>query len=788
MAVGRIKWFDIDRGFGYITLPEGEDIYVRYADVEGYGRELRSGDQVQFQIVSDTGGKRAVQVTVEVQTRLGYRRTSAPKSKQASLSSSVSSKTEQSQTRNRQYKKPLQRPPSDNYYLAQALLARESRAHDKARELFERAVEVTNKPGAFLAYAAMEKGLHQYDRAVAVLKRGISKFPNRGKLYEDYGNLEVRRGHLERASEIFREGLNHDFAHRILYRNLAIVLLQLGGLSNLEEAKACFEKARKVGVLEPNDQHYELLKLLVGHSRGPLAKEFLEKAGLSVNYLSSHSANTYAFDLFVQAKRPEYLESYDLSDEIPARCLFKANASYEDVESFIRDVQSMEVSRKINRDVLLLILQSSTSSLKDRLYGLLEKAGRNPIVVPIEEAEMRAGIETSDSEGVLKQILDQWLYRRNLYEERFPVSGRTFFGREQELTGLVRSIDSGSPVGLFGLRKVGKTSLLHKLKEKRPQDLVIYIDVQAVPEGVRETGYLYWDMAEQLRAELRRKYIDIARDIQFVLAGRHKNYVSIPDRQLLASAFDADLRSVRELMSSAGKTGRTLVLLDEVERMLPAANSDGFKGYADFFAYLRGISQQEGFLISIVTGANPDICEQPQWEGQDNPVFKFYQETFLPPLERRECNEMIQKLGRGMGITFQTKSLERIYSETGGHPFVTRQLCSRIVRHFTERPLLVDEAKVYAGIEEFLFHDSGTFKEILGRLERDFPQEKELLIFIAEGIDSEHELASLAKTGIHDALRHLVGYQLVQREQTSYKIKVHLLHTWIQRYWLNKEP
>jgi hypothetical protein len=296
-------------------------------------------------------------------------------------------------------------------------------------------------------------------------------------------------------------------------------------------------------------------------------------------------------------------------------------------------------------------------------------------------------------------------------------------------------------------------------------------------------------MANQLREEIAKKYPEIEKKISFMLGGKYQSYAAIPNPKTPAAHFDNDLRSTRIAFLESPKTAfiKVLVLIDEVEIILPTAGREGFKGYVDFFSYLRGTSQQEGFLISVVTGANPSICEEPQWEGRDNPVFEFYQQLFLPPLEKHECDEMIQKLGKGMGISYNPKSLQQIYLESGGHPFVARQLCSRIAQLFRERPLQVDMAKVKQGIQEFLFHDAAIFQDILGRLERDFPEEKELLLFIADGVNTETELSSLSKSATQESLRHLVGYQLVDREGTTYHIKMGLLFKWIRRYWLNRE-
>jgi len=410
--------------------------------------------------------------------------------------------------------------------------------------------------------------------------------------------------------------------------------------------------------------------------------------------------------------------------------------------------------------------------------------------VPLEDAELKTALEGAESEAVLKQILDGWLYRRDLYKWNFPVSGRKFFGREQELAELIRNVDSGNHVGIFGLRKVGKTSLLLQLKETRREDLVVHVDLQNIPAGIKDCAYVYWEIANQLEAELQKKYPQAAESVRFRLGGKYRSFAEIPNREMVAADFDSDLRFIHASISSFPGVAavKVLLLLDEIEKMLPISDkSEGFKGYVDFFGYLRGVSQQTGFLVSVVAAANPAICEEPQWEGRDNPVFKFYQEIFLPPFEKNECDEMIEKLGKGMGIAYNPSSLQKIYEETGGHPFVARQLCSRIASKFQERPLAVDDAKVDEAAKEFLFQDASTFQEILERLERDFPEEKDVLLFIAEGLNTEKELSSLFKSRVEDSLRHLVGYQLLERDGDKYRIKMGLLLKWIQRHWLHLE-
>jgi hypothetical protein len=223
--------------------------------------------------------------------------------------------------------------------------------------------------------------------------------------------------------------------------------------------------------------------------------------------------------------------------------------------------------------------------------------------------------------------------------------------------------------------------------------------------------------------------------------------------------------------------------------MLPVESHLGFDGYIEFFRYLRGLSQQDNNLVSVIAAANPAICEEAQWGGQDNPIFGFYHKIFLPPLERAECDEMISKLGQGMSVSYTPESLDLIYQNTGGHPFIARQLCSAIIRLFDTRPLLVDKTEVEKGIQEYIFSEAKVFQEIIERLDRDFPTEKEILAVLArtEGpvpfqvLRAQHDITD------EDALRHLVGYQLVERLGDTYQIKIGLLRRWLKEKWLDLE-
>jgi len=57
MAKGTVKWFNTDKGFGFITPEQGsEDVFVHISAVEAAGiRSLNEGDRVSYELAVDQG-------------------------------------------------------------------------------------------------------------------------------------------------------------------------------------------------------------------------------------------------------------------------------------------------------------------------------------------------------------------------------------------------------------------------------------------------------------------------------------------------------------------------------------------------------------------------------------------------------------------------------------------------------------------------------------------------------------------------------------------------------------
>jgi CspA family cold shock protein len=65
MPIGKVKWFNDSKGYGFIEYEGGKDVFVHFSALTGEGyRTLAEGASVEFEVVSDAKGPRADKVVV----------------------------------------------------------------------------------------------------------------------------------------------------------------------------------------------------------------------------------------------------------------------------------------------------------------------------------------------------------------------------------------------------------------------------------------------------------------------------------------------------------------------------------------------------------------------------------------------------------------------------------------------------------------------------------------------------------------------------------------------------
>jgi CspA family cold shock protein len=65
VATGTVKFFNADKGFGFIRREQGEDVFVHYSNIQGTGyKSLEEGQHVEFDVAPGRKGEEALNVRV----------------------------------------------------------------------------------------------------------------------------------------------------------------------------------------------------------------------------------------------------------------------------------------------------------------------------------------------------------------------------------------------------------------------------------------------------------------------------------------------------------------------------------------------------------------------------------------------------------------------------------------------------------------------------------------------------------------------------------------------------
>ncbi len=63
MATGTVKWFNNDKGYGFISQSDGEDVFVHFSAIQSDGyKSLEEGQAVEFEVTQGPKGKQASNV------------------------------------------------------------------------------------------------------------------------------------------------------------------------------------------------------------------------------------------------------------------------------------------------------------------------------------------------------------------------------------------------------------------------------------------------------------------------------------------------------------------------------------------------------------------------------------------------------------------------------------------------------------------------------------------------------------------------------------------------------
>ncbi|TFC19722.1 ATP-binding protein [Cryobacterium algoritolerans] len=345
-----------------------------------------------------------------------------------------------------------------------------------------------------------------------------------------------------------------------------------------------------------------------------------------------------------------------------------------------------------------------------------------------------------------------------------------FYGRQVELDLLQRSLDRGQSVGIFGLRKAGKTSLMNAIQRLRLDagHLVAKVDVSEVSSS-----------AEFRLKILARTWGAISEDENLTATSSRK----MPRLRLLTSEGevrtdlpDIGLHWTDDLKKMLTFTDKRLELfVDEVDQAYPARSNmltDEAEMLFQTLTQLRGLVQEASStssgVVLLCAGVDPALFEEPLLAHKDNLLYKLVRLLWLAPMPREDMAEMVRSLGRRMGVRVRDhQAIDLLFAEYGGHPLLTRKACSLAAsnRAPEELPFELTLSRVQAALAatgQESPHQQAA--DVLRSFEEWFPAEAELLDLAVSPSEDDHELLAALMVDNPHALEHAIAYGLCDVE------------------------
>jgi GTPase SAR1 family protein len=476
--------------------------------------------------------------------------------------------------------------------------------------------------------------------------------------------------------------------------------------------------------------------------------------------ISEFKGSTYSYVLLKPTKK--ITETFRIEREVLVLI-----QRYDNFEGRTLDYVDKLMFEYQNRlDKLAFILVSQDSEIKSKIKQLTLQEPESRIIIPYTYDDFF----DDDAQEILWNTLKANFYGRDLFSFESPLQNETyFFGRDESVPFFYDKYKTGENSGLFGLRKIGKTSVLYALLRNLEfrNELGIFIDCQDPSLHKRRWFQALEYIIKKINSKIRNKN-DIIIDL-------NKNYEEITASEL----FEDDLKKIFK----ANNDSRILLIFDEIENITfnlsPTEHWKSGGDYISFWQTIRSVFQNNPNIFSfIIAGVNPMIIETGTINTFDNPIYRIITPKYLKFFKAKDVREMVTTIGTYMGLEFDEEIITYLTEDYGGHPFLIRQICSKIHNELTnQRPFKV--TKYY-----YQQHKSDYDKSLIDYIELiiqvlsdRYKEEYELLELLAiEDISEFNKLVNSSEKLIN----HLLGYNLIEKSDSEYFIRIKAVKTYLE--------
>ena len=406
------------------------------------------------------------------------------------------------------------------------------------------------------------------------------------------------------------------------------------------------------------------------------------------------------------------------------------------------------------------------------------------LIVPFSISELNEKFDNV----ALSNRLREFLYEKDLFGIAVPLKNDTlFFGKDRTdiISELYARYKQGEEGGLFGLRRIGKTSILNllKLRIAEAEGVAIYIDCSS-------SHHLRWnEFLRYIVKTIISEYSTEKRENGNVFFESECKIFISEERYVEKNAVQNFISDIETIYSLLGNK-RILLILDEIESIsFTTSPSEWWREGNDslyFWQAVRTLIQMNSdYLSFVIAGVNPMCVEMQSINGYDNPIFGMINPIYTSLFEYEDIKKMVSSIGGRMGISFEDAVYAKMMEDYGGHPFLIRQVCSRINNdlnlNHVERPTTVSRYSYSLKCDEYRQAMTSVIEQILGVIENYYPNEFELLKKLAlDGRNAFKKEIALGEKGI----QHLIGYGIVEKADGEYFIRIRSIEDYIKSKYI----
>ncbi|MEM7134580.1 MAG: VWA domain-containing protein [Chloroflexota bacterium] len=355
----------------------------------------------------------------------------------------------------------------------------------------------------------------------------------------------------------------------------------------------------------------------------------------------------------------------------------------------------------------------------------------------------------------------------NPYVAGNPVGGSSaFVGRADVLRSVLRMLNNpgSNALVLFGQRRIGKTSVLRHLEQSLPES------------GAFKP--IYFDLQDKAALPLNTVLEQLAQRIVSRLGLVLTTDYSTSYQEAFHSQF------IPNVLDGLQEDASLVILFDEFDVL---DSEDQSQAGTAFFPYLRELMDLDPRLQFIfVIGRRPEDLSSLTLS-----VFKGINQESVTLLSQHDTMELVKLGQKNDSLVISDSVAEQIYSLTGGHPYLTQQLCQEIWEEAYEEdpdePPTIGIQEIEAAIEPALRHANNALEWIWDGLS---PAQRIVASALATAgkqsmsrVELEQRLhesgVRILVSELRDAPVLLERLDLIRPEQEGYRFHTELLRRWI---------